>query len=143
MADFEPQSSQSTDHDEHLSDSVSSRSMRRYPVTLAHGGSIWRRVLRDVDGGLLVDDQAKPLNLFNPAIKDMFGRRVRFIYNLKDEYRYIVTSDEQEKRFLIDREFGAIIPHKTFTVYYDSDAAPLSLLHGGRIKHRQGKQGRR
>jgi len=138
MADSEPELSQSTDYE----DSLSSRSIRRYPVTFTHGGSIWRRVLRDVDGALLVDDQARPINLFSPTMKTLFGQRIRFIYNVKEEYRYIVTSDEQEKRFLIDREFGAIIPHKTFTVYYDADATCLSLLHGGRIKRRQGKQSR-
>ena len=131
MADLDNHFSQESaeSHYDLVSASTSERNIRRYPVTLTHGGSIWRRILRDVDGSILLDDQARPLNLFNPAIKTMFGQRVRFIYCVRGEYRYIVTSEEQEKRFLIDRDFGAIIPNKSFVVYYDADAAPLSLLH--------------
>lgn len=101
----------------------------RYPVTLIHRGSMHRSYLQDVDGKLLRDDYGLYLNLYSKHLTDYTkNKRIRFIYNLPKEYRFIITSTEQYNRFKFEIQNGSLLPNKKYCVYYDSDTAPASIL---------------
>ena len=101
----------------------------RFPVCLLHRGSMHRAYLFDVDGKVVRDDVGQPLSLYSKNITDYVkNSRIRFIYNLPKEYRFIVTSRAQYLRFKYEQKHGSLVPRRQYHVYYDSDAAPRSIF---------------
>ena len=100
----------------------------RYPIKYNHAGSLHRLYLRDVDNNVVRDDYGKQLNLYSKDIVDYIAcGRIRFIYDIKKEYRYIITSDHQYRRFQYERVFGSTNVNDYYSVYYDSDATPVQF----------------
>ncbi len=117
-------------------DSNSEATQMTYPVKLRHAGSLHRMFLWDIDGKIVRDNNGKQLNLYSECIVDYIAcGSIRFIYDVSKEYRYIITSENQYKRFQNDRKFGSTDPHCCYHVYYDSDATPVQFYRYG-WKHR-------
>ena len=104
----------------------------RFPVKLKHAGSLHRMFLRDVEGRVIRDDNGRQLNLYSDNIVDYIAcGRIRFIYDVSKEYRYIITSEHQYRIFQSERTLGSIDPHCCYHVYYDSDATPVQFYRYG------------
>lgn len=96
-----------------------------------------RRYLFDVDGNIVRGTNGGPLNLYSPAIRDYVDQgAVRFIYDLPREYRYIITSPQQMKRFRLERERGSRLKQRIYHVYFDQDATVVPLLQSRIAKDR-------
>lgn len=89
-----------------------------------HGQSrLWNKIIYDVDGNPVIGDNGTPISFFHGELKDMFSsKRVTLHHRLKEpSYRYIVTSTNQLRTFLDERQNGADTP-KTYHVYVDEDS---------------------
>jgi hypothetical protein len=87
---------------------------------------VWfARTLYDVDGNVLIDRHGTPLNLKRPEIDTAFENGdIRMIRNSTTKnicYRYFVTSEEQRRQFLFDRENGSLFCDHVYSVYLDED----------------------
>ncbi len=95
---------------------------QRYPVRFLDRCSLYRKHLFDVDGKVILGKYLRPVSIFNPEIKELLvSGRVRFIYDLTNEYRYIITNHQQWCRFLHERKHGSTQERKYYHVYVDDD----------------------
>lgn len=103
-----------------------SETQDRYPVYYSLQRSLYRKFLFDVDGRIVRGAFGEPINLYSPAVRDYItSGHVRFIYDIPNEYRYIVISEEQYYRFQKERVIGSTQRGKTYYVYPDDDATSL------------------
>ena len=95
---------------------------QRHPVKYLDRCSLYRKYIYDVDGKVVLGKEKKPVSVFSPEIKELIVRgNIRFIYDLPNEYRYIITNYEQYVRFIYERRHGSFNPHKYYHVYVDDD----------------------
>lgn len=100
-----------------------------YPVAYRAHKSLHRAYLFDVDGYVVRGDFNEPVNLYHPAIKDYIADgKIRFIYDVSKEYRYIIVSSEQYKRFQRERVMGSKLRSKLYHIYPDHDSTTVPLL---------------
>lgn len=83
-------------------------------------------MLYDVDGNLISTPNGKLVNVFRPCMDEEFeAGRLRLFRNSSHHnicYRYFITSEEQLRRFVQDREYGSVEgPNKGYHVYLDED----------------------
>ena len=105
-----------------LSEVSESTEPPRYPVRYVDRCSLYRKYIYDVDGKVVRGKDWKPLSVFSREIRErIIGGYVRFIYDLPNEYRYIITSHEQYARFQFERKYGSLYPFKYYHVYVDDD----------------------
>ena len=123
-----------TDHKMAEMDSVSSLSQPEiYNIRLRDCGSTYGRMLRDVEGFTLVDDEGKLLNVYTRSMKQMMDTgRIRAIRSIRNGYLYFVTCDFQRRRFQDERQNGSINRNTTYYVYMDKED-----LNGSNYLHRQ------
>jgi hypothetical protein len=111
----------STDAEASSSVSVSTEP-ERFPVKIFDRCSIYRKYIYDVDGRIVRGREDKPISVFDPEIKELIiCGRIRFIYDLPSEFRYIITNQEQYYRFRYEREHGSLNRFKYYNVYVDDD----------------------
>lgn len=92
------------------------------PIRIQDCGSTNQRRLFDVDGFLLLDDDNRPLHIYNPQIRRIFReRRLRLIRSSANGYRYFIRNEEQRQRFLYERVVGSQFRGTTYWVYRDND----------------------
>jgi hypothetical protein len=87
---------------------------------------MYSKILYDIDGNILVNEQGRILNVFKPEMDDALKDRHVILYRNSSMgnvcYRYFVTSIEQRDNFLEERTFGTPDgPNKGFHVYVDDD----------------------
>lgn len=93
-----------------------------YPVRVVMMGSTNGRQLVDVDGQVLLTPWGEHLNVFNAALMDYFDTgKIRLLHCLHPGFRYFITSEEQARRFMYQREYGSEERGVTFFVYEDED----------------------
>lgn len=114
--------------------SVSSLSQPEiYRIRLRDCGSVYGRMLRDVEGFTLVDDEGQLLNVYTTSMKQMMDTgRIRAIRSIRNGYLYFVTCDFQRRQFQDERQNGSINPNVTYYVYMDKED-----LSGSNYLHRQ------
>lgn len=88
--------------------------------------NLYSKILYDVDGNILVNNQGRILNVFKAEMDDALkSKEVIFYRNATMAnlcYRYFVTSIQQRDIFLEERAFGTPDgPNKGFHVYVDDD----------------------
>lgn len=89
-------------------------------------GSVYAKILYDVDGNILVDSEHRMMNVFRATLGlALLNKEVRLFRNKSMGsvcYRYFTTTDEQRDRFLCEREFGTKLgPNLKYHVYVDED----------------------
>lgn len=87
---------------------------------------MYSKILYDVEGNILVNNDGRILNVFKVEMDDALkSREVIFYRNATMAnvcYRYFVASIEQRDNFLEERAFGTPDgPNKAFHVYVDED----------------------
>lgn len=86
-------------------------------------GSLYSRVLYDVEGNPLVDpENHKYLNVYTKAMQDAFdNKNIRMIHQVMKEptYHYFVTSQKQERDFKMYRHTSK---KQVYHVYVDEDS---------------------
>lgn len=86
-----------------------------YRIRLRDCGCVYARILRDVDGFTLKDDNGELINVYSKSMRDMLVTgRLRAIRSIRHGYLYFVTNDLQRRQFQEDRQNGS----PTFTTYY-------------------------
>lgn len=102
-------------------------------MSLCDHGSVYAKILYDVDGNILVDSQNRMMNVYRDTLgQALANKEVRLFRNSSMGsicYRYFTTSSAQRDRFLFDREIGSTTgPNVKYHVYVDEDTdrtAPL------------------
>jgi hypothetical protein len=87
---------------------------------------MYGKILYDVEGNILATTMGKLINVYRPCMDEEFENgRLRLFRNsthLNICYRYFITSEDQRRRFLEDRQFGTKEgPNKSYHVYLDED----------------------
>jgi hypothetical protein len=121
-------------------DSVSvttDKSVRRFRPLLLHAGSIWRKYVVDVEGNVVRCGLGLPVNVYRADFADILrDRRIRFVYDVAREFRFVTSSDDQYESFVVDVVHGTTTQNKSYHVYYDDDVAALQLLRLRGLKDR-------
>ena len=110
-----------------LSLGSSSTSERSWPIRMVDHRNIYSRILYDVEGNILFDEQGHRLvNAFRENMDDMFtSGRLRLMRNSTTKdlcYRYFIRDENQLHRFLAARQYGTNEgPNVAFHVYVDDD----------------------
>ena len=94
-------------------------------VQLVDHKNIYSKILYDVDGEILVNNNSIILNAYKPEMEEALDvKEVRIFRNSTMSnlcYRYFITSEAQLKRFNREREYGSKNPNKSYHVYVDDD----------------------
>jgi hypothetical protein len=110
------------DQFEDVSTSSSSDDRPTCPIRYHDCGNVHNRRLFDVDGFLLVDDDNRPLHVYNPQLRDHFrDGRIRCIRSSPHGYRYFIRNEEQRQRFVYERVVGSQFRGTTYWIYRDND----------------------
>ena len=83
--------------------------VKHYPVMYNHHRSTYDRVLYDIDGNVLRDENGDLLNVYTVAFREALQRKtVRCIHVCMQRpgYRYFITSQSQQDRFMHERDKG-------------------------------------
>jgi hypothetical protein len=97
-------------------------SSTRYPIKIQLRNGINRHHIYDVNGVLLTDETGKPLNIWNPKIKEAFDtKRLRLHYAPKYGIRYFTTCTLDFELFQYERRHGTLYYQKLYHCYYDDD----------------------
>lgn len=109
--------------DESIDNASLTTSPTLYPINLSDCGSVYARILYDVDGEILYDDDKDEyLNLSRKTIMDHFNNKtLRCIRHPHDDYRYFIRSEEQKQRFIRERTEGSLTRFNTYYIYRDND----------------------
>lgn len=117
-----------SDHSFATSDIISEFEEREWvdvpknPIKLINKGTIYGKILVDVDGCVLHDKDGNLLTLYSRALRTaMEEGKIRCIHALYPGYRYFVRSQWQYDRFVQDREFGVEDPNRCYCIYTDDD----------------------
>lgn len=85
----------------------------------------YSRILYDVEGNILTNENDIVLNVYKPEMDDAINKKyVRIFRNstMSDMcYRYFVTSEHQLQKFNHERQWGSKHPNKAYHVYVDLD----------------------
>lgn len=97
-------------------------------------GSVYSKILYDVNGKILVDSQNHLLNVYRYEMADAIeSGELRIVRNSTMAnvcYRYFVTSQDQQDIFINERSFGTTDgPNKAFHVYVDDDTDKTSSAY--------------
>ncbi len=110
------------DADEHDYDHGHGDIVSLFPVRYLKHKTTYARVLYDVDGFPLLDEQGKSLNIFRHRMKELLEQKVitcmHDIYN-RPGYRYFIRDKNQRDRFVRDRDRGYTTRRHTYHIYPD------------------------
>lgn len=103
-----------------------STDQKTWPIRLVDHRTTTSKILYDVEGNILVDNNHRILNIYRGHLDEaMEKKEVRLFRNStmgKVCYRYFITSDYQLETFLEERKWGTTDgPNKAYHVYVDED----------------------
>lgn len=96
-----------------------------HKVSLIDHLDVYSRILYDVEGNILVNNENIVMNVYKPEMKEALENKcIRVMRNstMSDIcYRYFVINDQQTQTFNRERQWGSKSPNKSYHVYVDVD----------------------